>query len=395
MASKPTVMSVDEEPCPVDILVLVCVGTLLAMGVLLVASASSEISTRDYGSALYLVTRHIIFIGLAIGMGIITLMVPLEVWRRSGWLMVVVSYLVLAAVLVPGIGKEVNGSTRWIPLGFFTLQGSEFVKLMMVMFIASYMTNPENRDHALGFLKAMAAIVGVVALLLLQPDLGSAVVIFVAFFGVIFLSGTPFRFLLPVIVAAFASLVVLIMLAPYRFERILAFFDPWAHQYESGYQLTQALIAFGRGDWFGMGIGNSIQKLFFLPEAHTDFVYSILVEEFGLLSAIFVLAILMVLILRALWIAYIGLQRSMTFHSLVAGGIALLIGIQTLINIGVNVGALPTKGLTLPLLSFGGNSLLATIMMIAVLLRAEYELRHATSAPIVVAKRRRGTLSAS
>ena len=144
-----------------------------------------------------------------------------------------------------------------------------------------------------------------------------------------------------------------------------------------------------------MGVGNSIQKLFFLPEAHTDFVYSILVEEFGLLSAIFVLAILMVLILRALWIAYIGLQRSMTFHSLVAGGIALLIGIQTLINIGVNVGALPTKGLTLPLLSFGGNSLLATIMMIAVLLRAEYELRHATSALIVVAKRRRGTLSAS
>ena len=175
-------------------------------------------------------TTLLAIIGLAIGMGIITLMVPLEVWRRSGWLMVVVSYLVLAAVLVPGIGKEVNGSTRWIPLGFFTLQGSEFVKLMMVMFIASYMTNPENRDHALGFFKAMALIVGVVALLLLQPDLGSAVVIFVAFFGVIFLSGTPFRFLLPVIVAAFASLVVLIMLAPYRFERILAFFDPWAHQ---------------------------------------------------------------------------------------------------------------------------------------------------------------------
>ncbi|MCH2567491.1 MAG: FtsW/RodA/SpoVE family cell cycle protein, partial [Pseudomonadales bacterium] len=209
MASKTTVMSVHEEPCPVDILILVCVGTLLAMGVLLVASASSEISARDYGNTLYLVIRHIVFIGLAIGMGIITLMVPLEVWRRSGWLMVVVSYLVLAAVLVPGIGKEVNGSTRWIPLGFFTLQGSEFVKLMMVMFIASYMTNQENRDHALGFLKAMAAIVGVVALLLLQPDLGSAVVIFVAFFGVIFLSGTPFRFLLPVIVAAFSSLVVL------------------------------------------------------------------------------------------------------------------------------------------------------------------------------------------
>lgn len=394
MATDSAVMPMQER-CPVDMLTLVCVCVLLAVGVLLVASASSEISAREYGNTLYLVARHIVFVGLSVLLGFSILMIPLDLWQRSGWLLVLVSYLVLVAVLVPGIGKEVNGSTRWIPLGFFTFQGSEFVKLMMVMFVASYLTVPEHRERALGFAKALAAIVGVVGLLLLQPDLGSAVVVFSAYFGVMFLSGVPLKFLLPVIVASIASLAILILIAPYRLERILAFFDPWKHQFEGGYQLTQALIAFGRGDWFGMGVGNSIQKLFFLPEAHTDFVYSILVEELGLLSAIIVLLVFMVLVLRGLWIGYIAFQRSMTFHGLVACGVALLIGIQALINMGVNVGALPTKGLTLPLLSFGGNSLLATMMMIAVLLRVEYELRGSASPTTKLGKRRRGAANAS
>lgn len=365
------------KPDGVDPILITCVICLLCASIVLVSSASVEIAARTFGNPLYLTWKHLAFMAIAVIAGAITLMVPLRFWLQAGPVWLVISALLLGAVLIPGLGREVNGSVRWIPLGPFSLQGSEFVKLLTIIYMAGFLArhNDTVTSHIRHLLMPLLFVGGLIVLLLEQPDYGTAVVIMASLSGLIFLSGVPMRQFVPLVTLCLAAIVTLALIQPYRLTRVISFADPWEHAFGAGYQLTQALIAFGRGEWFGLGLGNSIQKLFYLPEAHTDFLFSIAAEELGAVGAIGLIALFTVFVLRGLWTGYRAQQDGEVFAALLAYGMVLLIGIQALINIGVNVGVLPTKGLTLPLLSFGGNSFVATAMMVAVLLRVEHETR--------------------
>ena len=372
MARKEVIMS--REGCPVDPVLAGTSVALLAFGIVMVASASTEVAARLHGDSMHLLARHLLYVAVAGGAAMVTLLIPVSFWQRSYVLLAIASFLLLAAVLVPGVGREVNGAVRWIPLGFFNLQGSEFVKLFVVVYLAGYLASRETITIRT-FVQPGLILLGLVLLLLGQPDFGASVVIVAAAFGVIFLAGTSWRYLGPFLLLGIIGFVGMVFAEPYRLARLFAFADPWAQQYGSGYQLTQALIAFGRGEWFGLGLGNSIQKLFFLPEAHTDFLFSIIAEELGLLGASVVVMLFLALVLRAVMLGHRAFRNDQLFHALLAFGIALLIGVQALINLGVNMGVLPTKGLTLPLMSYGGNSLIVSCILIAILLRIEMESR--------------------
>jgi cell division protein FtsW len=369
---------------PLDRLVSAATVMLLLFGVIMVGSASTEVSARTYGAPFDLAIRHGIYVFISLGAGAFALMLPTRSWQQIDWLLLLASFALLIAVLIPGIGRTVNGSTRWISLGFFTLQGSEFVKLFSIVYIAGYLVRRKEDVHEsmLGFVKPLLLIGLMVLLLLEQPDFGASVVIMAAVMGMIFLAGVPFKHFLPLITGFVALTFVIARWQPYRLERLTTFADPWAHQFDGGYQLTQALIAFGRGEWFGLGLGNSIQKLFFLPEAHTDFLFSILAEELGVFGAGFLIFVFFALVIRALIIGRRAQLAKLEFHGYLAYGIGLILGIQAAINIGVNIGMLPTKGLTLPLVSFGGNSLIVSCMLIGMLLRIEYETRQLPVEPV-------------
>ena len=295
------------------------------------------------------------------------------------------SYVLLALVLVPGVGHEVNGSSRWINLGFYNLQPSEMAKLFMVFYLAAYLER--RRDEVIGtwtgFLKPMLLLVLAIVLLHFEPDHGAMVIMIGTCFSMIFLAGAKLQRFALVLLVCVAGVVALAIMKPYVLDRFESFMNPWAAEYVygEGYQLTQALIAFGRGGWFGEGLGNSIQKLYFLPEAHTDFVLAIVAEEFGLLGVSVVIGLFIALIAQAF---SIGKKVEVTgdlFPAYVAYGIAMLFACQVLINVGVNIGLLPTKGLTLPFLSYGGNSLLVSCFMVAILVRIQYE-HSQSSAPM-------------
>jgi cell division protein FtsW len=373
--------------CPVDAMVAGITIFLLLYGLVMVGSASLEIGSKTYSNPFYLLTRHSIYLVLATGAAMVTLSVPIRLWQKYDAVLLGVSFLLLVAVLVPGIGKEVNGATRWISLGFFTLQGSEFVKLFVMIYMAGYLVRrkDEIESSLSGFAKPLVVLTLMVLLLLAQPDFGAAIVIISAAIGMIFLAGVPYRFFLPLVALCVSAVALIATLQPYRLARLTAFADPWEHQFGSGYQLTQALIAFGRGEWIGLGLGNSIQKLFFLPEAHTDFLFSIVAEELGIVGAGIVILLFAALVIRGLAIGNKAKREEKPFHAYLAYGIALIIGIQASINLGVNLGILPTKGLTLPFMSYGGNSLIVSCMMIAVLLRIELETR------IPAEKKKRGS----
>lgn len=370
---------------PLDRLVSAATVMLLLLGLIMVGSASTEVSARTYGEPFHLAIRHGVYVFISLGAGAFALMLPTRSWQQIDWLLLLASFALLIAVLIPGIGRTVNGSTRWISLGFFTLQGSEFVKLFSIVYIAGYLVRRKEDVHEsmLGFVKPLLLIALMVLLLLEQPDFGASVVIMAAVMGMIFLAGVPFKHFLPLITVFVALTFVIARWQPYRLERLTTFADPWAHQFDGGYQLTQALIAFGRGEWFGLGLGNSIQKLFFLPEAHTDFLFSILAEELGVFGAGFLIFVFFALVIRALIIGRRAQLAKLEFHGYLAYGIGLILGIQAAINIGVNIGMLPTKGLTLPLVSFGGNSLIVSCMLIGMLLRIEYETRQLPVEPVL------------
>lgn len=373
-----------QQDFPLDQLVTTATVFLLLYGLIMVGSASTEVSDRLYGEPFHLALKHGFYVVLSLGVGGLALLLPVQFWQRIDWVLLLLSFALLIAVLIPGVGRTVNGSTRWISLGFFTLQGSEFVKLFSIVYVAGYLVRRKDdvMQSIAGFVKPLMLIGLMVLLLLEQPDFGASVVIMAAVMGMIFLAGVPFRHFLPLITAFVALTFVIARWQPYRLERLTSFADPWAHQFDGGYQLTQALIAFGRGEWFGLGLGNSIQKLFFLPEAHTDFLFSILAEELGVVGASLLVAAFFTLVIRALLIGRAAHMQGKEFHAYMAYGIGLLLGIQAAINIGVNVGLLPTKGLTLPLVSFGGNSLIVSCLLIGILLRIEYESR-LVEAPVV------------
>ncbi len=381
-----------ESPldCPVDVTVAGISLLLLMIGIVMVGSASMEISARIYGDPFHLFIKHVVYVAISVGVAALLITVPVRSWQQIDWVLLLLSFTLLIAVLMPGVGRTVNGSTRWISLGFATIQGSEFVKLFAIVYISGYLVRRREdiNESVVGFAKPLALVSLMVLLLLEQPDFGASVVIVASVMGVIFLAGVPLRHFLPIITIFVVITFVVASWKPYRLERITSFMNPWAHQFDGGYQLTQALIAFGRGEWLGLGLGNSIQKLFFLPEAHTDFMFSILAEELGAIGAIIVILAFAILVLRALLIGKKAQNQGYDFHAYLAFGIALLLGIQAVINIGVNIGLLPTKGLTLPFLSYGGNSLIISCALIAMLLRVEYECRDVVNDQVTEAKAR-------
>ncbi|MGE8406045.1 MAG: putative lipid II flippase FtsW [Pseudomonas sp.] len=350
---------------------------LLGLGLVMITSASSEVAAAQSGNPLYHMIRHLVYVALGLGACIVTMMVPVATWQRMGYLMLIGAFGLLVLVLIPGIGREVNGSWRWIGFSFFNVQPSEIAKVFVVIYLAGYLVRrqQEVRESWMGFFKPFIVLLPMAGLLLMEPDFGATVVMMGSAAAMLFLGGVGlFRFGLMVALAV-GAVFVLVQAQPYRMARLTTFTDPWADQFGSGYQLTQALIAFGRGEWFGVGLGNSVQKQFYLPEAHTDFVFSVLAEELGVVGSLATLALFVFVTVRALYIGLWAEKAKQFFAAYVAFGLAFLWIGQFLINIGVNIGLLPTKGLTLPFLSYGGSSLVICCACVGLLLRIEWESR--------------------
>lgn len=356
-------------------LLMLSAGILLSIGLIMVASASMSVADALFGSPFYFLVRHLVYIFLGIAVGLFAMRVPIATWQRFSGVLLLTGFILLVLVLIPGIGRRINGSMRWIGVGPLTLQPSEFAKFAVIIYMSAYLLRrqEEVRSSWLGFIKPMAVVGVAVLLFLLEPDFGASMVTVSAVLGMLFLVGTPllqFAVLISTVVVM-GSLAVIF--EPYRMKRMLAFTDPWADQFNSGYQLTQSLIAFGRGEWFGVGLGKSVQKLFYLPEAHTDFVFAVYAEEFGLVGVLFMIGLFWLLVRSAVRIGQQAELRSQIYPAYLAYGIAFLIAMQALVNIGVNMGLFPTKGLTLPLVSYGGSSLLIVFLMLGVLLRIDSE----------------------
>ena len=350
---------------------------LLGLGLVMITSASSEVAAVQSGNTLYMMTRHLIYMIIGIFACGVTMMIPVATWQRLGWLMLLGAFGLLIMVLVPGIGREVNGSMRWIGFGAFNVQPSEIAKVFVVIFLAGYLIRrqQEVRESWMGFFKPFIVLLPMAGLLLMEPDFGATVVMMGAAAAMLFLGGVGlFRFSLMVALAV-GAVFVLVQAQPYRMARLITFTDPWSDQFGSGYQLTQALIAFGRGEWLGVGLGNSVQKQFYLPEAHTDFVFSVLAEELGVIGSLLTVGLFVFVSIRAMYIGLWAERAKQFFGAYVAYGLAFLWIGQFLINIGVNVGLLPTKGLTLPFLSYGGSSLVICCASLGLLLRIEWESR--------------------
>ncbi len=350
---------------------------LLACGLLMMTSASVEIAASQYNDPFYYFKRQGIFALIGLSVMMLTLHIPIAIWKKFSWFLLMGSFALLLLVLVPGIGKVVNGSARWIDLGFFNLQPSELAKVFIVIYLAAYLERhlDEVRDKWSGFLKPILVIGAAAVLLELEPDHGALVILMLTAFCMIFLAGAKlYRFLIMLGLCS-GAVTYVAMAKPYVIVRFSSYLDPWAAEnvYGGSYQLTQALIAFGRGEWFGVGLGNSIQKLYFLPEAHNDFVLAIIGEEFGLVGVCIVVLLFCLLVYLAFSIGKAAQEKRNLFEAFFAYGLGLLFAGQAMINIGVNIGLLPTKGLTLPFLSYGGASLIVSFFMVALLVRIQYE----------------------
>ena len=362
-------------------LVLV-VAIVMLLGLVMVASASIT-TAADSGDALALFWRQLAFAAVATCAMLLGARVPIAWWRRSGPWLLLLGTVLLALVLVPGIGREVNGSMRWIPLGPVNLQPSELVKVFGVLYLAGYLVRRSDhvRSRLSGFAKPIALMSVIALLLLAEPDYGATVVLFATTLTMLFLGGVPFLSFLAWVFAIVSVFAAMMISAPYRMERLLTFIDPWSDPYGSGFQLTQALIAIGRGEWFGVGLGQSVQKLHYLPEAHTDFLFAVLSEELGLAGGVLTIALFAFITWRAFRIGRRAMAAGQPYGAHLAYGVGLLIGLQAYLNIGVNLGLLPTKGLTLPLMSYGGSSLLANAIAIGLLLRVDAESSALERAP--------------
>ena len=357
-------------------------AALLLVSLGLVMVYSSSIATAEAGrytgnNSAYFLLRHSLFLALALGAATAVFLVPVRFWQKAAPWFFAACVVLLVLVLVPGIGREVNGARRWLNLGVVNMQPSELMKLAVVLYAADYTV----RKHAVlknfrrGLLPMLAVMLVVAWLLLREPDFGAFVVVAVSAFGVLFLGGMSGRHFSALLGMLGAGFVLLVLSSPYRMQRILGFMDPWSDAYGKGYQLSHALIAFGRGEWLGVGLGASVEKLHYLPEAHTDFLLAVIAEELGLLGVVAVIALFVWVVLRAFVIGRQAALRERHFPALVAQGIGIWIGFQALINMGVNMGLLPTKGLTLPLMSFGGSGLIVNCVAIAVLIRIDWENR--------------------
>ncbi len=351
--------------------------SLLTIGVIMVASSSISIADRNFSNPFYYFQRQLVFVVLGIVAALTVFKIRLVQWEKSGVALLIFALFLLVLVLIPGVGKTVNGSTRWLPLGVFNLQVSELVKLFLVIYVAGYLVRHGDavRRSLWGFLKPMM-MVGVAGLLLLiEPDFGATVVIMGTVLGMTFLAGARFIQFISFVSLFVCAALMLVVTSPYRMQRLTSFANPWADPFDSGFQLTQSLIAIGTGGWFGTGLGGSVQKLFYLPESHTDFLFAVLSEELGFVGVAIVIILFSMLFFRSLKIASQAEAAGNYFAAYMAYGIGIWLSMQAFINMGVNVGLLPTKGLTLPLMSYGGSSLIVCCMAIGLLMRIQFETR--------------------
>ncbi len=377
MTNASTSRRVMVSPLPYDRWLLILVASLVIFGMLMVASASIEVSDHMFHQPFYYFYRQAIFLVLGIALGSIVVQIEMQVWEKMSGLLLIGSMLLLALVLVPGIGHSVNGSMRWIGFGPASMQVSEIAKFVVVIYLAGYLVRrqAEINTNLMGFIKPMA-LLGVIAVLLLrEPDFGATVVIMATALGMMFLGGMRLRHFVLLFGLVIAVMSAIAISEPYRMKRLTSFLDPWANPFSNGYQLTQSLMAFGRGGWFGVGLGKSVQKLFYLPESYTDFLFAVIAEELGLVGMLIVIIVFTLLVLRILSIGRAAQELQRHFSGFVAYGFAFWIAIQFMVNVGVNAGILPTKGLTLPLMSYGGSSMLITCILFAMLLRIDYENR--------------------
>jgi cell division protein FtsW len=359
----------------VDPLLVSATLALLLVGLVMVTSASMSIADRAMGSPFAYLERQLLFALVGTLCCVIAFSVPSALWQRLSAPLLLIGLALLVLVLLPGLGHAVNGSRRWLRLGMLSFQASELARLLILIYIASYAVRhqEELRETLVGVLKPLGLLVLAALLLLLEPDFGAASVLLVTGFAVLFIAGMPWKYVIVVLGAGGLALGAAAVSSAYRVQRLTTFLDPWADPFNSGFQLTQSLIAIGRGEWFGVGLGASVQKLFYLPEAHTDFVFAVMAEEFGLAGVIVVLGLFALFVVRVCRIAQRAAQAGEMFQAYLAAAFAIWVGLQAFINIGVNMGMLPTKGLTLPLMSYGRSSLLVTLAWLGIVLRIHHE----------------------
>lgn len=385
--SQPGIRQKNDRPVMLEGLdgtLILLVLSLLAIGLVMVASASISIADSRSSTPFYYLYKQLIATAIGVFAAMLIFKVRLVYWEKAGMLLLAVSFALVVLVLIPGIGKTVNGSTRWIPIGLLNLQVSEVVKLFLMVYVAGYLVRhgEEVRNSLWGFVKPMLMVGLVCMFLMLEPDFGASVVIMATVLTMTFLAGVRFIQFATVLSLFAGAATLLVISSPYRMERLTAFVNPWADPFDTGFQLTQSLIAIGSGGWTGTGLGGSVQKLFYLPEAHTDFVFAVLAEELGLVGVITVIALFTALVFRAFMIARKAESCGNQFASYLSYGIGIWIGLQAFINIGVNMGVLPTKGLTLPLMSYGGSSLIVISASIGLLLRISYECSNGQAMPM-------------
>jgi cell division protein FtsW len=372
-----------------DPVLLTIVTTLLLGGLVILASASITISDNATGNPFFYLERQLFAAAVGVAVAAVCLFIPMRVWQSIGPLMLLAGLALLFVVLVPGVGFEVNGATRWIRFGVMNLQVSEPARLCFLIYMAGYVVRQQKalREQFVGFLRPMLVVSLACALLLAEPDFGAAIVLLATALVMLFVAGARIRDFVLFFSAAVVGIAVLTFTSAYRMKRLTGFLDPWADPYDSGFQLTQSLIAIGRGEWFGVGLGDGVQKLFYLPEAHTDFVFAVFAEEFGLLGSVVLIALFLALLWRVFKLAMRAADTERFFEAYLAIGIGTWLGLQAFINVGVNMGLLPTKGLTLPLISYGRSSLIVTLAAIGLLLRVYHEV--VVDAKPVNRKRRR------
>ncbi|MBV6423180.1 MAG: putative peptidoglycan glycosyltransferase FtsW [Steroidobacteraceae bacterium] len=369
-----------------DWVTVALVLAITLLGLVMVTSASVSIANRESGDPFTYLERQLLLLCVGGAAAFVLTRVRTEILEHLALPLLIAALLLLVAVLIPGVGHVVNGSRRWIRIAGFNFQASELARLLVLIFIASYAARREAelRTSLAGLAKPLGILGLAAALLLAEPDFGAATVLFATGFGVLYLAGARLRYVLATMLSALAIFGTLVALSGYRMRRLAAFLDPWADPYNSGFQLTQSLIAIGRGQWFGVGLGESVQKLFYLPEAHTDFLFAVLAEELGLAGVVITVGLFLALAWRALAIARRAADAGLKFQACLAAGFGVWIGLQAFINIGVNMGALPTKGLTLPLMSYGRSSLVVTVAWVGILLRVHHEAASRTRGPATV-----------
>ena len=368
---------------------LIALFALLSFtGLLVLTTASVHFSDSLYGNPTHILNKQLIHLFLGFFLLINIFLIPLTFWEQFDRWLLALGILLLILVFIPGVGVEVNGANRWIRIFGFSLQPSEIMKFLIILYISAYCVrrSDEVRSDLLSFVRPSVLLVSIISLILIQPDLGTSAVIFASALGVLFVAGVPNRQFIVVFLIGLIGIALLITYVPWRWERIISFVDPWSDPFDKGYQLTLSLMSIGRGDWFGVGLGESLMKMGYLPDAHTDFIFSILIEELGLVAGILIISMLFGISFRVFLIGRQSLQRRNYFGFFFCFGAAILIGLHVFINVGVATGLLPTKGLTLPLFSAGGTNLLIMCSIIGLILRIDYENK--ISMPIPRVKKR-------